>query len=235
MAGAGWGGGETPTLKDVIVPGTIVLSGSAMGLVKPKERLITHEKIKDGDVIVFVESSGIHANGLTMARTIAEKLPDGYLTKIDDGRTYGEALLEPTIIYVRLIESLLNAGIDIHYVVNITGHGWRKLMRAPENFAYVIEHLPRRQAIFDFIREQGPVNDREAYGNLNMGAGLALYLDPKDVQKTASVLIDGWAGAQYPHIETMMLMAGYIERSDKKKVVILPKNIEFSGEELGVR
>ena len=235
LAGAVWGGGETPTLKDIIRPEAVVLSGSAMGLVKPKERLISAKNIRHGDAILLIESSGIHANGLTMAREVAKKLPDGYLTKLDDGRTYGETLLDPTHIYVRLVEDCLNRGISIHYAVNITGHGWRKLMRAPYNFAYVIECLPRQQAIFDFIQEHGPVGDREAYGNLNMGAGLALYVGPGDVQKVYQTLVNGWAAAAYPHVETSITSAGYVERSDKKKVVIRPKNIEFSGEELNIR
>src|SRR3990167_6601336 len=115
-----WGGGETPTLKGVVVPEAIVLSGSAMGLVKPKERLITADNIQQGDVIVLIESSGIHANGLTMARKIADKLPDGYMTRLGDGRTYRETLLDPTHIYVALVEDCLNRGVSIHYAVNIT-------------------------------------------------------------------------------------------------------------------
>ncbi|MFA6097863.1 MAG: AIR synthase related protein [Candidatus Paceibacterota bacterium] len=137
MAGCAWGCGETPTLKDIIIPGTVVLSGSAVGIAKPKNKLIK-ANIKNGDAIVIFESSGIHANGLTLARKIAGKLPRGYLTPLSDGRTYGESLLDPTVIYVKVIEDCLNAGIDIHYAVNITGHGWRKLMRAQEPFVYVI-------------------------------------------------------------------------------------------------
>ncbi|MSR70935.1 phosphoribosylformylglycinamidine cyclo-ligase [Candidatus Kaiserbacteria bacterium] len=235
LAGAVWGGGETPTLKDIVMPGTVVLSGSAMGLVKPKERLLTGDRIKHNDAIILVESSGIHANGLTMARKIADKLPEGYLTTLSGGRTYGETLLDPTLIYVRFIEECFNKGVDLHYVVNITGHGWRKLMRAPGNFAYIVEHLPRPKPIFDFIQEHGPVDDREAFGNLNMGAGLALYLPHDDVKKVFGVLVGGWAGAVYPHIETTCIYAGIIEASDRRRVVIKLKNLEYVGEELNIR
>jgi phosphoribosylformylglycinamidine cyclo-ligase len=141
-----WGGGETPTLKDVVVPDAVVLSGSAIGIIKPKERLIT-ANIKHGDAIVLIESSGIHANGLTMAREIANKLSDGYLTKLSDGRTYGETLLDPTYIYVGLVEDCLESGVDIHYTVNITGHGWRKLMRATQPFTYIIEQSKEKKVI----------------------------------------------------------------------------------------
>ena len=138
LARCAWGGGETPTLGGVVEPHAVVLAGSAIGMVKPKERLI-RANIQDGDAIVLFESSGIHANGLTLARAIAERAPRGYLTPLRDGRPYGEALLDPTHIYVGVIEDCLTRGIDIHYAVNITGHGWRKLMRAQEPFAYVID------------------------------------------------------------------------------------------------
>jgi len=225
-----WGGGETPTLKGVVVPEAVVLSGSAMGLVKPKERLIKAENIRHGDAIIIIESSGIHANGLTLAREIASWLPDGYLTKLSDGRAYGEALLDPTCIYVPVIDECQKHGINIHYAVNITGHGWRKLMRAPQSFAYVIESLPRQLPIFDFIQKHGPVDNREAYGNLNMGAGFALYVDESDVERIFALLKLGlWPG------NFSMVFAGHVEKSDVKKVLIKPKGLEYLGSTLGVR
>ena len=220
-----WGGGETPTLKGVVVPEAVVLSGSAMGLVKPKERLITADKIQHGDAIVILESSGIHANGLTLARKIADKLPEGYLTRLSDGRTYGETLLDPTHIYVGIIDDCLSQGINIHYAVNITGHGWRKFMRATQAFAYVIEHLPKQLPIFDFLQEHGPVDDTEAYGNFNMGAGFALYVAEADVPAVIEIAKANDIGAFY---------AGHIETGEKK-VVIKPMNIEYLGATLGVR
>ncbi|OGI87257.1 hypothetical protein A2995_01080 [Candidatus Nomurabacteria bacterium RIFCSPLOWO2_01_FULL_33_24] len=221
-----WGGGETPTLKGVVVPYAIVLSGSAMGLVKPKERLITADNIQHGDEIVLVESSGIHANGLTMARKIADRLSDGYLTRLNDGRTYGETLLDPTHIYVALVEDCLNRGVNIHYTVNVTGHGWRKLMRATQSFAYIIERLPKQLPIFDFLQKHGPVDDMEAYGNFNMGAGFALYVSEADADVVAEIASSH---------KLVALRAGYIERSDDKKVIIKPKGLEYPGATLGVR
>lgn len=241
LAGCVWGGGETPTLKDVILPNACVLAGSAMGLVKPKEHLIKGN-IQDGDAIVLVESSGIHANGLTLARRIAEKLPDGYLARIgtDDfpecdgfGRTYGGTLLDPTFIYVRLMEECLNRGIEIHYAVNITGHGWRKLMRANAPFGYVIEQMPKCPPIFSFIQRHGPVDDREAYANLNMGAGFAFYVPERDAEKVIEANNAIAPAACIPHPRA--IVAGHIERSDAKRVVIKPKGIEYSTESLAVR
>jgi phosphoribosylformylglycinamidine cyclo-ligase len=226
MARCVWGGGETPTLTGLPFA---VISGSAMGIVKPKSRLIDPVKIQHGDAIVLLESSGIHANVLTLAREIASKLPHGYLTELPDGRTYGETLLDPTYIYVPFVEDCLNAGVDIHYAVNITGHGWRKLMRAKEPFAYVIEMLPKQLPIFDFIQEHGPVDNREAYGNLNMGAGFALYVPEKDIELIAEIM----RSYDFPGFRGMR--AGHIEKSAEKKVVIRPLDLEYRGSTLGVR
>lgn len=219
-----WGGGETPTLKDMLLPGVAMLSGSALGLVTPKERLINGQ-IRPGDAIVIIESSGIHANGLTLARRIADKLPDDYLTEMSDGRLYGNSLLDPTEIYVGAVADILAEGIDIHYTANITGHGWRKLMRLPKPFTYVIDTLPTQLPIFDFIQEHGPVDDYEAYGNLNMGAGFALYVDEADVSMVIELAAQN---------NQCAYKAGYVEAGDKK-VVIRPKDLEYTGDTLAVR
>ncbi|MCX6720595.1 MAG: AIR synthase-related protein [Candidatus Staskawiczbacteria bacterium] len=229
LARCSWGGGETPTLKGIVVPGTADLAGATVGFAR-KDQLINPANIRPGDAIIFVESSGIHANGLTLARRIADKLPEGYLTKLSDGRTYGETLLDPTEIYVGLVADCQDNGVDIHYAVNITGHGWRKLMRATQPFTYVIETLPKQLPIFDFIQEHGPVDDREAYGNLNMGAGFALYVPADDVAKVLAI-----ANVNMSADFDSVFLAGYIEQSDTKKVVIRPKGLEYLGSTLGVR
>ena len=223
-----WGGGETPTLKDIIIPGTAVLSGSAIGIIKPKERRIggiAMGEIRAGDSIVIIESSGIHANGLTLARSIADKLPNGYLTELPDGRTYGETLLDPTHIYVGLIEDCLHVGVMIHYAVNITGHGWRKLMRATQPFTYVIDSLPPRPPIFDFLQKHGPIDDREAYGNFNMGAGFALFVDENEVDTVIGIANS---------LDIRAYDAGYIEEGERR-VIIRPVDLEYSGASLAVR
>ena len=226
LAGCVWGGGETPTLKGIVVPGTVVLSGSAIGLIKPKGQLITPDHIQDGDVIILIESSGIHANGLTMARSIADKLPGGYDTTLADGRTFGATLLDPTYIYVPLIKECLYRFVSIHYAVNITGHGWRKLMRAPQPFSYIIERLPKQLPIFDFLQKHGPVDDEEAYGTFNMGAGFALYVPGEEAGKVIQIA---------ELLKFRALHAGHVEQSDEKKVLIKPKGLEYLGSTLRVR
>lgn len=220
LAGCIWSGGETPTLKGIIYPEASLLSGSAVGVEKS---FVDPSSIKHGDAIVFLESSGIHANGLTMARKIADKLPNGYETLLPDGTMYGEALLDPTHIYCDFIEDCIYNGVRIHYAVNITGHGWRKLMRAQQPFSYVIWTLPTQLPIFDFIQEHGPITDEESYGNLNMGAGFAVFINPDDISKIP----------KNDRFESFV--AGWVENSSVKRVVIQPKGLEYKSETLAVR
>lgn len=227
LAGACWGGGETPALRDLIVPGNAILSGSADGAVEPKNRLIKRD-ILPGDSIILLESSGIHANGLTFARDLAARLPDGYLTKMDDGRHFGEALLDPTHIYVRYVEDCLKNGIDIHYCVNITGHGWRKLMRAPEPFLYMINRVPDSQEVFRFMQRTGEVSTRNMLADFNYGAGFALIVAKKHALDAMTLLKTGG----YPFGG---LIAGKVLESEKREVVIFPYGEKFEGDELQVR
>lgn len=233
LAGATWGGGETPGLAGIINPETLDLVGSCIGIIQPKERLTLEDKLKAGDAILLIESNGIHANGLSLARSIAEKLPEGYETKLPDGTMFGEALLTPSHIYVKLIKDLFDAGIDIHYMVNITGHGFRKLMRANKEFTYQINDLPDPQPVFGFIQEQSGNSDEDMYGNFNMGAGFAIYLPSDQITKAQEI-------AQKNNLKS--LNAGIIEEGPKKVVIKLKnaspeqsRRITFEAETLGVR
>jgi phosphoribosylformylglycinamidine cyclo-ligase len=225
LAGAAWGGGESPTLKGIIVPGTVELNGSGVGIIQPKSRLIDPINIHPGDKIILFASSGVHANGLTLCRQISDSLPDGYATLLSNGKTYGESLLTPTIIYSKAIQALQESDVEIHYAVNITGHGYRKLMRANQPFTYIVEKPPTPQPIFNFIQEHGNVSDEEAWGNFNMGAGFAIYINPN----MAKYALEALADAGYDAWE-----AGHIEEGGKK-VIIESKNIVFGGETLQVR
>src|SRR3989344_5016126 len=113
LAGVVLGGGETPTLKGIVNPETIELAGSAIGEIKPKSRLTLGDKIQAGDSILLIESNGIHANGLTLTRSIAENLQDGFATKMDNGESFGEALLKPTHLYAKVIQDLFEVELDV--------------------------------------------------------------------------------------------------------------------------
>lgn len=225
LAGAVWGGGETPTLTNIVAKDAIDLAGSAIGIIKPKSRLMLGNKLTAGDAIVMVESSGIHANGLTLARALAKRLPKAYATKLPNGATYGESLLRPTHIYSALIGALLDAKIDIYYMVNITGHGWRKLMRATRPFTYWIDRIPKPPAIFSFIQKHARLSDREMYATFNMGAGFALFMPEKDANRVIRI-------AEINHLKAWR--AGTLIRGPRR-VVIEPLGITYEESTLKVR
>src|SRR3989344_3979588 len=210
LAGATWGGGETAPLKDIIDSATIELSGAAIGIIKPKNKLTLGDKLQTGDIIILIESSGIHANGLTLVREIASKLPQGYETKLSDGTTLGETLLTPTHIYVQLVSDLFEAGIDIHYMVNITGHGWRKLMRANREFSYTINEVPPVSPLFEFIQKESESTDEEMNGTFNMGAGFALFIPSSDVEKLQEI-------AQKNNLKSYN--AGVVEEGERQVII----------------
>jgi len=223
--GVSWGGGETPILKDIIYPDTIDLAGAAWGIVKPKNKIILGDKLKDGDSLILFESSGIHVNGLTLARKIADALPAGYATQLGDGKLYGEVLLTPTRSYTRLVQEIQNAGVNIHYMVNITGHGWRKIMRANRDFTYILDTLPDVPEVFHFIQKKSNLSDKEMYATFNMGAGFVIFVDQKDVNIVLEISkkhkIRSWVG-------------GFTEKGEKQ-VIIKPLNIIYKEEDLQIR
>lgn len=225
MSGVVWGGGETPTLTGIVEQNSIELAGAAVGIIEPKSRLSLGDKLSSGDAIVVFESSGIHANGLTLARKVAEQLPQGYKTPIAGGRMYGDALLDPTIIYAKLIQSLFEAGIDIHYMADITGHGWRKIMRHNNKFTYHIASLPPVPPVLTFLVEQTGLNDEEAYGTFNMGAGFAVFIPQKNVENILKI-------AKVNNIKAYDV--GRVEEGDKQ-VIIEPIDVIYASSSLQVR
>ncbi|MBS1134053.1 MAG: phosphoribosylformylglycinamidine cyclo-ligase [Burkholderiaceae bacterium] len=224
-SGVAWGGGETPALAGVVESGRIDLAASCVGLIRPKSRLTLGEHLAVGDAIVLLASSGIHANGLSLARKLAERLPEGYGTMLADGTMYGEALLAPTALYSPVTEALAAAGIVPHYCANITGHGWRKLMRHPGEFTYRITRLPPVPVVLDFIRAHAGIDNREAYGNLNMGAGFALFLPMAQAEHCIEIA-RGCGVAAWN--------AGTVQ-AGPKQVVIEPLALTFAGDDLHVR
>lgn len=225
LAGASWGGGETATMKQIVIPGTSEFAGSSTGIIKSKNRLITDKKLKDGDRILLIKSSGVNANGISLTRAIAKRLPKGYATKLPSGKMYGEVLLTKTNIYAKLIQDLLNAKVNIHYVSNITGHGMRKIMRSRNNFTYIIEKILPPQEIFDFIQKHAGLNDEEMYGTYNMGMDYAIFIPEKDMKKAQEIVKKN---------KLQSIDAGYVKKGEKQ-VIIKPKNITFKSETLDLR
>jgi phosphoribosylformylglycinamidine cyclo-ligase len=220
-----WGGGETPALNGVVEPARIDLAATAVGIVQGAERLTVGDRLAVGDAIVLLESSGIHANGVSLARKLAERLPAGYATTMDDGRMFGEALLDPTILYPVLTEALFDAQIFPRYCVNVTGHGWRKLMRHRNTYTYRIHSLPPVPTVLSFMQRVSGMDPREAYGSLNMGAGFALFVAPEQAEDTIAVA---------KSVDICAWNAGTVE-AGTKRVVIEPLGIEYQSEDLQLR
>ena len=141
------------------------------------------------------------------------------------GLSYGDALLAPTTLYSPVTEALYKAGITPHYCANITGHGWRKLLRHPSQFTYRIEQVPEVTPVLRFIQQHAQHDDREAYSTLNMGAGFALFVKAEDAQRTVDV-------AQRQGVPA--LVAGRVE-TGPKQLVIEPLSVTFGTGDLQLR
>jgi phosphoribosylformylglycinamidine cyclo-ligase len=176
-SGAAWGGGESPSLPDLVSATDIELAGSAVGFVPPGRRPILGDELRPGDEIVFVHSSGLHANGASLARKVASELPDGYATPLPSGRRFGEALLDRSIIYAGLVRRLLATEIGVHYLSHITGHGLLKLMRPRREVGYEVLELPVVPEVLGFLVEQAGMSPAAAYSTFNMGCGYAVYCE----------------------------------------------------------
>jgi len=174
-AGATWGGGESPSLPGLVASDQIELAGSAVGAVPSGVRPILGQDLVAGDEIVFVASTGLHANGASIARMVAGQLPDGYGTALASGRSLGEALLQPASMYAPLVEKLLVDEVPLHYLSHITGHGMLKLMRPKQPFVYEITELPAVPEVLSFLVEQAEMTPFAAYSTFNMGCGFAVY------------------------------------------------------------
>jgi phosphoribosylformylglycinamidine cyclo-ligase len=141
----------------------------------PAPGAILGADLAPGDEIVLVASSGLHANGASLARMVASGLEDGYGTRLPSGRSFGEALLDRSVIYTGLVAALLRSSVEIHYLSHITGHGLLKLMRPRRELGYEIGRLPDVPEVLEFIVARAGMSPHEAYATLNMGVGLAVY------------------------------------------------------------
>jgi phosphoribosylformylglycinamidine cyclo-ligase len=209
--------GETPSLVDVIKPTSLDLAGASVGLINPKTNLTVGQNLKEGDVIFGLASSGVHSNGITLIRKIVESLPNGYFTELPSGKLLGEEILQPTILYSKLIVELVSA-TQIHYMQPITGHGWEKIMRNRKNFSYEINFLPEKTELFKFLQEKSGLSDKDAYYTWNMGVGYVL-MAPKESAPIIEKLCKKFGVAVWE--------LGVVKEGNKC-VKINPKNIIFT-------
>jgi phosphoribosylformylglycinamidine cyclo-ligase len=184
QAGVAVVGGETAVLPDLLAGGeeAFDLAGAAIGVVE-KDKVVTGEKIKAGDIVVGVASSGIHSNGLTLARKLllTKYRLDEVVEPLE--RTLGEELLEPTLIYVKPVLEILRRGVYVSGLAHITGGAFSKLTRLTKGskLGFVLDDLPEPHPIFKLIQREGNLPDEEMYRTFNMGVGYCVVTSPEYV------------------------------------------------------
>lgn len=180
-------GGETAEHPGLMPEDEYDLAGFAVGVVERKE-MITGEHIKNGDVIIGIASSGVHSNGFSLVRKVFEMTEESLDTYYDElGRTLGEALLEPTRIYVKGLKAVKKAGVTVKGCSHITGGGfYENIPRMLPEGAHAVIYKDSYEvpAIFKLLAKEGDIAEEMMYNTFNMGIGMMVVVDPADVDKT---------------------------------------------------
>jgi phosphoribosylformylglycinamidine cyclo-ligase len=219
-----WGGGESPSLPELVEGAEIELAGSAIGAVPEGRRPILGGELEAGDKIVLVASSGLHANGSSLARMLVNtRLPERYRTVIDArGTMLGPALLEPSRLYAPLVDALLHSSLFITYFSHITGHGLLKLMRPPNELTHRIWSLLPVPSLLEFLAREARMDHKAAYSTLNMGNGYAIYCRPDDADGVVEV-----ARSRGYHA----IIGGEVERGPRR-VILEPVGVTYESDQL---
>lgn len=210
LAGAALVGGETAEMPNMYADGDYDLAGFCVGIVE-KSQMLDGSKVKAGDKLIGLASSGAHSNGYSLIRKILER-SELSLDEPFDGKTLGEALLAPTKIYVKSLLALLKK-IDVHALAHITGGGLTEnLPRViPENLnAQVNLNSWQFPAIFDWLQSNGNVSQADMLITFNCGVGMVICVAPEDEATTLNLLAE--LG------ETAFLMGEIVNGEGKAKV-----------------
>lgn len=184
-------GGETAEHPGLIPEDDYDLAGFAVGVVDKKD-IIDGSTIKAGDTLIGIASSGVHSNGFSLVRKVFEMTKESLDTYYDElGKTLGEALIEPTRIYVKALKNVKNAGVRIKGCSHITGGGFFENVprMLPENVRAIIkkESYPV-PALFDLIQKNGNIEEHMMYNTFNMGLGMVIAVNPEDVETTMKAI-----------------------------------------------
>ena len=186
-------GGETAEHPGLMPEDDYDLAGFAVGVVDKKD-IIDGSTIKAGDTLIGIASSGVHSNGFSLVRKVFEMTKESLDAYYDElGKTLGEALIEPTRIYVKALKNVKNAGVSIKGCSHITGGGFFENVprMLPENVRAVIKKdsypVP---ALFDLIQKNGNIEEHMMYNTFNMGLGMVIAVNPKDVDATMKAIED---------------------------------------------
>ena len=184
-------GGETAEHPGLMPEDEYDLAGFSVGVVDKKD-LITGETIAPGDVLIGIASSGVHSNGFSLVRKVFEMTKESLNTYYEElGKTLGEALIEPTRIYVHALKSVKKAGVRVKGCSHITGGGFYENIprMLPEGIkAVVYKSSYEVPAIFKLMQKKGEIAEEMMYNTFNMGVGMVLAVDKKDVEATIDAL-----------------------------------------------
>ncbi len=220
-------GGEIAHLREMIrgvhKDDGFDLVGTCVGIV-PLDHLIIGQNIRPGDVVLGLRSSGIHSNGLTLARDVLfrrQKLrPERYIPELR--RTVGAELLEPTRIYVPEITEMLKTGLDVKALTHITGDGLLNLNRVEAQVGFVIDAWPEPHPIFGVIQAMGAIRTAEMFKVYNMGIGFCVVLPEDSHQVGRAMAIAKKHGAECYRL-------GYAIRDPERKIAVKPFNLVGKG------
>ena len=211
MSSAALLGGETAEMPGFYPEDEYDLAGFSVGVCDKKD-MITGENLQPGDVLIGMASTGVHSNGFSLVRRVFEKemTAEGLNTYYDElGKTLGETLLAPTRIYVKALKNVKKAGVTVKGCSHITGGGFYENVprMLPEGAHAVIEKSSYEvPAIFRMLQKEGDIEEHMMYNTFNMGIGLVLAIDPKDVD---TVLEAVKAAGETPYV------IGHIEAGEK--------------------
>ncbi|MBE5921666.1 MAG: phosphoribosylformylglycinamidine cyclo-ligase [Lachnospiraceae bacterium] len=193
QAGCALIGGETAEMPGFYPVDEYDLAGFTVGVVDEKN-LITGKDVKPGDVLLGIASSGVHSNGFSLVRKVFEMTAENLNTYREElGKTLGEALIEPTKIYVKALKSVNEAGVMIHGCSHITGGGFYENIprMLPDGVHCIIKkdsyEVP---ALFRLIAKEGDIAEQMMYNTFNMGIGMLLAIDAADVEKAQKALAE---------------------------------------------
>lgn len=202
-------GGETAEMPGFYPTDEYDLAGFAVGIVDEKD-LITGKDLKPGDVLIGMASSGVHSNGFSLVRRVFNMKPEVLNAEYEClGTTLGDALLAPTKIYVKALRMVKEAGVKIKACSHITGGGFYEnipRMLIDGTHAVVKKDSYPIPPIFRMLSEDGDIEETSMYNTFNMGLGMIVAVDEKDVDKTMQAMKD--AGEE-PYV------VGYIEAGEK--------------------
>ena len=214
QAGAALIGGETAEHPGMMPEDEYDLAGYTTGIVD-KAKMIDNSRMKTGDVIIALASSGVHSNGFSLVRQVFDVENADLTSPVErlGGKSLGEALLEPTRIYVKPVLALLKEA-DVKGISHITGGGfYENIPRSiPDGLGARIERSKIRVLpIFDLIAEAGNISERDMFNTYNMGVGMSIVVAPEDAEKALKILRDSGEDAY---------IIGEIEESAEKITIV---------------